>query len=137
MKLLHTENIPGNLHEVAHVINKNGWAEKVVYMELTSSKTLTVVVLLLDSEELLKIRSSPRYDFSHHTGGVAFDFPTKESPVTDIDRLVHFCAVQDVHIRDNCDNADPIYGAWRYLPDHLQKAINTAAHSIDKEREQC
>lgn len=39
---LHTENVPGNLHQAAITINSWGWAEYVLAMEMVGSYTVTV-----------------------------------------------------------------------------------------------
>lgn len=55
----------------------------------------------------------------------------------DYDRLVEFCAIQDIAIRDgNVDNIEPVYQGWRNLPIHIQGAVNAKAELIDAQREE-
>lgn len=49
----------------------------------------------------------------------------------DIDRLVNFSAVQGLDLRDSSDCPDNSTEYWRYLPDHLQAAINSKAEELD------
>ncbi len=39
---IHTENIPGNMHQAAIWINKQGWAEYLMQMEFSGSTTVAV-----------------------------------------------------------------------------------------------
>jgi len=54
---LHTENVPGNLHEAATWINKQGWAEYVVVMHYVNSST-TVAVFKMPNAMVYKIRAN-------------------------------------------------------------------------------
>lgn len=55
---LHTENMNGNLHQVAEIINKFGWADYVVTMYPVS--LMTVVVFKMPDDIVHTIRQNSR-----------------------------------------------------------------------------
>lgn len=58
---LHTENVPGNLHEAATWINEKGWADYVVVMRYINTST-TIVVFKMPNAMVYKIRANdPSY----------------------------------------------------------------------------
>lgn len=62
MKLaLHTENVPGNLHQAAVMINRYGWAEYVLSMDYIGG-SYTIVVLRMPADLVRKTRAdNPAY----------------------------------------------------------------------------
>lgn len=56
---LHTETIPGNLHESAIIINKSGWAEYLVSMT-SDSGHYTIAVFRMPYNMVNAIRSESR-----------------------------------------------------------------------------
>lgn len=65
---LHTENLPGNIHQSATFINKQGWADYVISMDF-SGGNYTIVVFCMPDEMVYKIReldksytSDPHHD---------------------------------------------------------------------------
>ena len=52
---IYTENIPGNLHRAATIINKRGWAEHLVQMESNGGQ-YTVAVFKMPSAYVYEIR---------------------------------------------------------------------------------
>lgn len=62
---LHTENIGGNLHQAATVINKWGWAEYVVTLDYSGGTT--VAVFKMPAEKVHEIReNSPYFNTDPH-----------------------------------------------------------------------
>lgn len=68
MNKLHTENLPGNLHQVATIINKRGWADYVIHMDFNGGN-YTVVVFRMPEKYVHEVRlrdaaysSDPHHD---------------------------------------------------------------------------
>lgn len=61
---LHTENVPGNLHQAAITINSWGWAEYVLAMETVGNYTITV--FKMPAAKVHEIRTGNGYTLDPH-----------------------------------------------------------------------
>lgn len=61
---LHTENVPGNLHQAAITINSWGWAEYVLAMETVGNYTVTV--FKMPAAKVHEIRTGGGYVLDPH-----------------------------------------------------------------------
>ena len=73
---IHTENMCGNLHEVATTINKRGWAQYLVTMNFNGGNYTVAVFRMPDSMVYKLRRESPSYMSDPHHDDVPH-LPTK------------------------------------------------------------
>lgn len=113
MKVLHTANYHGNVHEAATSINKQGYAEYVLSMSYSSMNT--IVVFLMPAELVYKIRSESR----SYANRPDHDFPTEKvtdgyTPVVIVEHIGSvFGRGMDATIMVSCRPVTA--GSWRNL----------------------